>query len=74
MARFLVEVRAIGKPVSCFDLLMLSKQLPYVFRRALSQEARAGGAAVAPSDGSSFPAGGKDLTEGFKGAAAGGPA
>ena len=34
----------IGKPVSCFDLLMLSKQLPYVFRRALSQKARAGGA------------------------------
>merc|ERR1712216_276591 len=41
MARFLVEVRAIGKPVACFDLLMLSKQLPYVFCRALSQEARA---------------------------------
>ena len=46
MARFLVEVRAIGKPVSCFDPLILSKQLPYVFRRALSQKARAGGAGV----------------------------
>ena len=42
MARFLVEVRAIGKPVSCFDLLMLSKQLPYVFRRASSQKASQG--------------------------------
>ena len=39
MARFLVEVRAIGKPVSCFDLLMLSKQQAYV---ASSQKASEG--------------------------------
>ena len=49
MARFLVEVRAIGKPVSCFDLLMLSKQLPYVFHRSSivePEESEPGGAAL----------------------------
>ena len=48
LARFVVEVRAMCKPVACCDLLMLLKQLPYVFRRALSQKARAGGAAAGP--------------------------
>ena len=35
-ARLFVDVRAIGMPAARFDLLMLSKQLPYVLPRALN--------------------------------------